>query len=120
LEFLTAAPKTYVIKLHRKERPGEGLMQAAKVNQLVYDWAVDPERIDKMLEEIEAPGRYLLSLVYVSGDRGAAEEELLSAHEALQPSQAALLLGKLELELLIHSRQGDGPRTYHGFEEIAP
>jgi hypothetical protein len=119
LEFLTAAPKTYVIKLHRKERPGEGLMQATKVNQLVYDWAMAPERLRKLLHEVEAPGRYLLGLIYVSGDRGAAEEELLSAQESLQPSQAAMLLGKLEQELVIHSRQGDGPRTFHGFEEMA-
>lgn len=119
LEFLTAAPKTYVIKLHRKERPGEGLMQATKVNQLVYDWAVAPDRLTKLLEEIDASGRHLLALIYVAGDRGAAEEELLTAQEDLQPSQAALLLGKLELGLVIHSRQGDGPRTYHGFEELA-
>ena len=40
-DFLTNAPKTYVIRLHRRQHPGEGLLQANRVTQLVFDWAVE-------------------------------------------------------------------------------
>ncbi len=119
LEFLAAAPKSYVIKLHRRENPAEGLVPAAKVIQLVQDWVLRRERVEKALQDIDAEGRYLLGLVYVSQDRGAAESELLSAQERLSPSQAALLLSRLEQEMLLYTRQGDEVRTYHGFEELA-
>lgn len=119
LEFLASAPKSYVIKIHRRENPGEGLLPAAKVIQLVNDWVLDAERIGKALQEADIQGRYLLGLVYVSQDRGASETELLSAREGLPPSQASLVLSKLEQDMLIYSRQGETTRTYHGFEELA-
>ncbi|MDQ3001876.1 MAG: hypothetical protein M3Y08_11530 [Fibrobacterota bacterium] len=119
LEFLTAAPKTFVIKLHRRDQPGEGLMQAAKVVHLVYDWALKPERIAETLKSAEAHGRHLLALVYASEERGAAESELLGSLEGFPPSQALMLLGKLEQEVLIFSREGDKGRTFHGFRELA-
>ena len=118
LAFLTAAPKTYVIKLHRRENPGEGLMQAAKVIHLVYDWALRRERIEKVLEEVEGPGKHLLALVYVAEERGATESELLTCVEGSPPARVIYLLGKLEQELLIFPRQGDNGRIYHGFEEL--
>lgn len=119
LEFLASAPKSYVIKIHRRENPGEGLLPAAKVIQLVNDWVLDAGRINKALQEADIQGRYLLGLVYVSQDRGASETELLSAREGLPPSQASLVLSKLEQDMLIYSRQGETARTYHGFEELA-
>ncbi len=119
-DFLTAAPKTYVIKLHRREKPGEGLMQAAKVIQLVYDWILRPERVQEVLEHADVGGRHLLSLIYSSGDRGGTESELVAALEGLAPSQALMILGKLELEMLIYSREGEKTRTFHGFQELSP
>jgi hypothetical protein len=119
LEFLTAAPKTFVIKLHRRDQPGEGLMQAAKVVQLVFDWALRPERIEAALAAADVPGRHLLALVYAAEERGASEAELIGSLEGFPPSQALMLLGKLEQELFVYSREGDKTRTYHGFSELA-
>jgi hypothetical protein len=119
LEFLTAAPKSFVIKLHRREQPGEGLMQAAKVIQLVYDWAIRPERLEQALKSADIQGRHLLALIYASEERGAAENELLGSIEGFPPSQALMLLGKMEQELLIFSREVDKTRTFHGFREMA-
>jgi hypothetical protein len=122
LEFLTVAPKTFVIKLHRRDQPGEGLMQAAKVIHLVYDWVVKPERIEDVLKSADAQGRHLIALIYASEERGATEAELLGSLEGFPPSQALMLLGKLEQEVLIFSREGaDGAksRTFHGFRELA-
>jgi hypothetical protein len=119
LEFLTVAPKSFVIKLHRRDQPGEGLMQAAKVVQLVYDWAVKPDRIADSLKTADVQGRHLIALIYASEERGAAEAELLSSLEGFPPSQALMLLGKLEQEVLIFSREGDKGRTFHGFRELA-
>jgi hypothetical protein len=119
LEFLTAAPKSFVIKLHRRDQPGEGLMQAAKVIQLVYDWAVNPERIAQSLKSADSQGRHLIALVYASEERGATEAELLGSLEGFPPSQALMSLGKLEQELLIFSREADKTRTFHGFRELA-
>ena len=119
LEFLASAPKSYVIRIHRRENPGEGLLPAAKVIQLVNDWALRSERVRMALQEADVQGRYLLGLVYVSQNRGASETELLSAQEGFPPSQASLLLAKLEQEMLLYSRQGETARSYHGFEELA-
>lgn len=119
LEFLTAAPKSYVIKLHRRENPGEGLLPAAKVNQLVHAWVLRADRVAKALQEADVQGRHLLALIYLAEDRGASEAELFSAQEGFPPSQAALLLSRLEQEMLVYTRQGDSVRTYHGFEELA-
>ncbi len=94
-------------------------MQANKVTHLVFDWAMKPERLASVLASADAQGRHLLALVYASEDRGAAEGELLGALEGYPPSQALLLLGKLEQELLIFSREGEKTRTYHGFLEMA-
>ena len=119
LDYLTDAPKSYVIKLHRRQDPNVGLMQAAKVIQLVFDWAMDMPRLNKTLIEADTQGRHLLSLIYVSENRGVTEAELLGSLEGFPPSQVLMLLGKLELELLIFSREADKSRTYHGFAEMA-
>jgi hypothetical protein len=119
LEFLTVAPKSFVIKLHRRDQPGEGLMQAAKVIQLVYDWAIKTDRIADSLKTADVQGRHLIALIYASEERGAAEAELLGSLEGFPPSQSLMLLGKLEQELLIFSREGDKGRTFHGFRELA-
>lgn len=119
LEFLTAAPKTYVIKLHRRQDPAVGLMQAAKVIQLVYDWALENDRIQATLREADVQGRHLLALIYVAEERGATETELLGSLEGFPPSQVLMLLGKMEQDLLIFSRDADKTRTYHGFREMA-
>lgn len=94
-------------------------MQAAKVIQLVYDWAIRPDRIAQSLKTADSQGRHLIALVYASEDRGASEAELLGSLEGFPPSQALMLLGKLEQELLIFSREGDKTRTFHGFRELA-
>lgn len=119
LEFLTAAPKSFVIKLHRRESPGEGLLPAARAIQLTHAWVLRADRVAQALQEADAQGRYLLALVYLAEDRGASESELLSAQEGFPPSQAALLLSRLEQEMLVYTRQGDSARSYHGFEELA-
>ncbi len=94
-------------------------MQAAKVVQMVYDWAIRPERIAQSLKTADAQGRHLIALIYASEERGAAEAELLGSLENFPPSQALMLLGKLEQELLIFSREADKTRTFHGFREMA-
>lgn len=94
-------------------------MQATKVNQMVHDWAVRSERITAALATADTQGRHLLALIYASEDRGAAENELLGSMEGFPPSQALMLLGKLEQEVLIYTREGDKARTYHGFQELA-
>ncbi|MEO7427518.1 MAG: hypothetical protein ABI036_20200 [Fibrobacteria bacterium] len=94
-------------------------MQAAKVIHLVYDWAVKPERIAQSLKTADSQGRHLMALVYASEERGASEAELLGSLEGFPPSQALMLLGKLEQELLIFSREIDKTRTFHGFRELA-
>ncbi len=119
LDFLTAAPKSYVMKLHRKQEPDAGLMQAAKVTQLVHDWALDSDRIAKVIQSIDKQGRFLLALIYVAEERGATETELLNSLEGFPPSQVMMLLGKLELELLIFCRDADKVRNYQGFQEMA-
>jgi hypothetical protein len=120
LEFLTAAPKSYVIKIHRRQDPNVGLMQAAKVIQLVYDWALDSERIQNALRAVDRQGRYLLALIYIAEERGATETELLNSLDGFPPSQVLMLLGKMEQELLIYSRDADKNRNYQGFREMAP
>lgn len=95
-------------------------MQATKVNQLVHDWAVRPERVSAALTAADTQGRHLLSLIYASEDRGVAESELLGSMEGFPPSQALMLLGKLEQEVLLYTREGDKARSYHGFQELAP
>lgn len=119
LEFLSAAPKSYVIRLHRRESPGEGLLPVAKVNQLVQNWVLRPERVAQALQEADIQGRHLLALVYISQERGATEAELLTAQEGFPPSQAAMALARLEQEMLLYSRQGESTRSYHGFAEMA-
>jgi hypothetical protein len=119
LEFLTAAPKSYVIRLHRRQDPNVGLMQAGKVIQLVYDWAMLVQRINDSLREVDKQGRYLLALIYISEERGATETELLSSLDGFPPSQVLMLLGRMEQDLLIFSRDTDKSRTYHGFREMA-
>lgn len=119
LEFLTAAPKSYVIKLHRREHPGEGLLPAAKVIQLVQGWALDKGRLERILRDLDDKGRYLLALAYVAGDRGAAETELFTAQDGVSPAQAAQILTRLEQDLLLYTRESETTRTYHGFEEMA-
>ncbi len=94
-------------------------MQAAKVVQLVYDWAVKSERIADSLKTADVQGRHLIALIYASEERGAAEAELLGSLEGFPPSQALMLLGRLEQELMIFSREGDKGRTFHGFRELA-
>ncbi len=119
LEFLTDAPKSYVIKLHRRSDPNVGLMQAAKVIELVYAWALENERIHSRLQEVEKQGRYLLALIYIAEDRGATEAELLSSLDGFPPSQVLMLLGKMEQELLIFTRDLEKSRVYYGFREMA-
>jgi hypothetical protein len=119
LEFLTAAPKSYVIKLHRRDQPGEGLMQAGKVIELVLEWATRPERVAAVLAGADVPGRHLLALIYASEERGATEAELLGCLDGFPPSQALLLLGKLEQDLLIYSREGEKSPSYHGFRDLS-
>lgn len=94
-------------------------MQATKVVQLVYDWAVKPDRIIQSLQAADVQGRYLLALIYASEERGAAESELLGSQEGFPPSQALMLLGKMEQDMLIFSREGDKVRSFHGFRELA-
>ncbi len=94
-------------------------MQAAKVIQLVYDWALEKKRIEAALQEADVQGRHLLALIYVAEDRGATETELLGSLDGFPPSQVLMLLGKLEQELLIFTRDADKTRTYHGFREMA-
>jgi hypothetical protein len=94
-------------------------MQAAKVIQLVYDWAIKTDRIADSLKTADIQGRHLIALIYASEERGAAEAELLGSLEGFPPSQSLMLLGKLEQELLIFSREGDKGRTFHGFRELA-
>jgi hypothetical protein len=94
-------------------------MQAAKVVQLVYDWAIKSDRIVESLKTADTQGRHLIALIYASENRGAAEAELLGSMEGFPPSQTLMLLGRLEQELLIFSREGDKGRTFHGFRELA-
>ncbi|HKP94771.1 MAG TPA: hypothetical protein VJ385_03340 [Fibrobacteria bacterium] len=94
-------------------------MQAAKVIQLVYDRAIRPDRIAQSLKAADSQGRHLIALIYASEERGAAEAELLGSLEGFPPSQSLMLLGKLEQELLIFSREIDKTRTFHGFREMA-
>ena len=95
-------------------------MQAGKVIELVYEWAIQTARIEKALQDSESQGRYLLALIYVSEERGATESEMLNSIQSFPPSQVLMLLGKLEQDLLIYSREGDKTRSYHGFREMAP
>jgi hypothetical protein len=108
-----------VIKLHRREHPGEGLLPAAKVIHLVQTWALDPQRLSRILRELDDKSRYLLALVYVAGNRGAAETELFTSQDGVSPAQAAQILSRLEQDLLLYTRESETTRTYHGFEEIA-
>ena len=94
-------------------------MQAAKVIQLVYDWALKIDRIQDSLKEVDRQGRYLLALIYIAEDRGATETELLSSLDGFPPSQVLMLLGKMEQDLLIFSRDADKSRNYYGFREMA-
>jgi hypothetical protein len=94
-------------------------MQAAKVIELVHEWATGPERLSGVLAGAETPGRHLLALIYTAEERGASEAELIGSLEGFPPSQALLLLGKLEQELLLYTREADKSRTYHGFRDLA-
>lgn len=94
-------------------------MQATKVVELVHDWAMRPERIAEVLASADIPGRHMLALVYAAEERGATEAELLGSLDGFPPSQALMLLGKLEQDLLLYSREGDKTRTYHGFRDLA-
>jgi len=94
-------------------------MQAGKVIELVHEWALRPERIAAVLAGADAPGRHLLALVYASEDRGATEAELLGCLDGFPPSQALMLLGKLEQDLLLYSREGEKSPSYHGFQDLA-
>jgi len=116
-DFLAAAPKTVVIKLHRRESDARGLQQANKVAQLVYAWAQKPERLQAVLEELGAEGRQFLLWVYASGRRGLKESEIFNATE-IPLNQAQYLLAKMEYELLCMVCEGES-NSYHGFEELS-
>ena len=94
-------------------------MQATKVVNLVYDWAIRPERLADTLAAADVQGRHLLALVYAAEERGATEAELIGSLDGFPPSQALLLLGRLEQEVLLYSREGEKSRTYHGFRDLA-
>lgn len=117
-DFLAAAPKTVVIKLHRRESDAGGLQQANKVAQLVYAWAQKPDRLKAVLEDLGPEGRQLLLWIYAAGRRGIKESELFNGGE-LPLNQAQYLLSKAEYELLCLVREGESA-SYHGFEELAP
>ncbi|MBW8889465.1 MAG: hypothetical protein JF616_17045 [Fibrobacteres bacterium] len=94
-------------------------MQAGKVIELVHEWALRPERVAAVLAGADASGRHLLALVYAAEERGATEAELLGCLDGFPPSQALMLLGKLEQDLLLYSREGEKTPSYHGFQDLA-
>lgn len=94
-------------------------MQAAKVIELVHEWAMSPERLAGVLAAAEGPGRHLLGLVYTAEERGASEAELIGSLDGFPPSQALMLLGKLEQEMLLYTREAEKNRVYHGFRDLA-
>jgi hypothetical protein len=94
-------------------------MQAAKVIELVHEWATGPERLAGILAAADAPGRHLLGLIYTAEERGASEAELIGSLDGFPPSQALMLLGKLEQDLLLYTREAEKSRTYFGFRDLA-
>jgi hypothetical protein len=94
-------------------------LPAAKVIQFVQKWALDKGRLEGVIRDLDDKGRYLLALTYVAGNRGAAETELFTSQDGVSPAQAALILSRLEQDLLLYTRESESTRTYHGFEELA-
>jgi hypothetical protein len=117
-DFLASAPKSHVSKLYRRENPDAGLVSGAKVGTAVQTRALDPERVDEVLEALEPEGRRLLLAIYASEERGMLEAELVRGCEG-GASAAGYWLGLLEFELLILHRDGEH-RSWHGFREFAP
>lgn len=117
-DFLASAPKTHLAKLYRRENPDAGLVSASKVSDAVLASALDPERLDAVLNDLEAGGRRLLLAVYASEERGMLESELLRGCEE-GAGQAGYWLAAFEYELLALRREGEH-RSYHGFRELTP
>jgi hypothetical protein len=116
-EFLAAAPKTVVIKWHRRENDKGGLQQANRVAQKVFEWALGDDRIATALEDLGEDGRLSLLWIYASGRRGLKESEILNAQETpLHLAQFAL--AKIEHELFACVREGESA-SFHGFAEMA-
>jgi hypothetical protein len=117
-DFLASAPKTHLAKLYRRENPDAGLVSASKVSEAVLASALDPERLDAVLNDLEAGGRRLLLAVYAAEERGMLESELVrGCDEGVGP--AGYWLGAFEYELLALRREGE-QRSYHGFRELSP
>ncbi len=117
-DFLASAPKPHLAKLYRRENPDAGLVAASKVSEAVLASALDPERLDTVLNDLEPGGRRLLLAVYASEERGMLESELVRGCEE-GAGEAGYWLGALEYELLALRREGEH-RSYHGFRELAP
>ena len=117
-DFLASAPKTHLAKLYRRENPDAGLVSASKVSEAVLASALDPERLDAVLNDLEVGGRRLLLAVYAAEERGVLESELLRGCDE-GVGQAGYWLGAFEYELLSLRREGE-QRSYHGFRELTP
>ncbi len=117
LEYLKAAPKTYLIKTHRRENPNEGLLQATQVVGSVFAWACASSRTTKILGSLNALELHILALVYCSENRGLAESELLASMDRKFQTPLLNALAKLEYELLIFTHKG-GATSFHGFSEF--
>jgi hypothetical protein len=117
-DFLASAPKTHLAKLYRRDNPDAGLVSGTKVSGAVLGRALDPERLEAVLESLEPEGRRLLLGVYASEERGMLESELVRGCEG-GALAAGYWLGVFEYELLALRREGEH-RSYHGFRELAP
>ncbi len=116
-DFLASAPKTHLAKLYRRDNPDAGLVSGTKVSSAVLSRALDPERLEAVLDGLEPEGRRLLLAVYASEERGMLESELVRGCEG-GATVAGYWLGVLEYELLALRREGEH-RSYHGFRELA-
>ena len=118
IEYLAAAPKTHLAKLHRREFPEAGLMPAVQVVEAVRSRTLNTARILEVLTTLDSESRRMLLAIYSSEERGMLELELVRGSED-GPGPAGYRLSVFEFELLAFSRDGEH-RSFHGFLELLP
>jgi hypothetical protein len=116
--FLEKAPKKFLQQLYQMQFRERGLVQGSIMLKKTSEWALDPERIRRAIDGLQAWQRQLLKIIYLSGNRGIKESEInLLFNNKSDPCEIHRQCKLLESNLLIYCLEGSS-KSYHGFEDL--
>ncbi|MFC1585235.1 hypothetical protein ACFL5V_06795 [Fibrobacterota bacterium] len=116
-EFLEEAPRKVISRIFRKQYPNSGLVKGSRAIESMHAWAADGDRVRRVFAQLGNTERKIVTLVYLSENRGLSEAEFYCAFPDLKAEELSRMIHGLAREFLIYFRKNE-KFTFHGFKDL--